>query len=547
MNFLELNIVLPKLCDPSRKRSVENLEEDMKKILVTLLLITACWLHAGSDTDIKKITLQDAIAETLKNNLDLKIEVINSQNSEETLKQRGSIFIPNFNLSFSNSETNRPSSGSFDGADVSQNKRISLTMGLEKKFSLGGTVKVELDNSRNKSNSIYSTVNPTLYSTLTLSLNQPLLKGFGSFATKKDIYIATNNLKKSKYQLKSKIIDLIYSTEQAYWNLVYAYENLAAKKKSLEQAEKFLKQNKKKVEIGTSAPIEILTARAEVATRQSDIVSAEQRIQTEEENLKLQINPKDKNVTLIPQEKPEVAPFNVNLNDYLLVALKNRPDIAMAKLDLANFKINVRYMKNQLLPDLSLQASYYTTAQGGSQLVFAPGGSIFNREVIGTIEKSIWDAMQETLQNKYLNFNLTLSLKIPLSLKKEKAQLASARLDFKKSFLTLKNLENRVYSEVRNGIKEIQTNKKLFDKNDVALKLQEQKLKAEKMKLSVGLSTNYQVLTFQRDYANSVASKLQSAISYKISQAKLNKLLGKTLENYNVKFKELLEKQKSSR
>ncbi len=53
---------------------------------------------------------------------------------------------------------------------------------------------------------------------------------------KKNIYIAVNNLKKSKFQLKSKVIDLIYDTETAYWTLVYAYQNLEAKQKSLEQS-----------------------------------------------------------------------------------------------------------------------------------------------------------------------------------------------------------------------------------------------------------------------------------------------------------------------
>jgi outer membrane protein TolC len=497
-------------------------------------------MYGDTETKVKKISLQDAIAKTLKNNLDLKIEVINSKNSRESLLVNESIFIPNFNLGFSNSETNRPATGSLDGADVSSNKRISLMVGLEKKFSLGGTIKVELNNSRNKTNSSFSSVNPALNSTFTFSLSQPLLKGFGSLATKKDIYIAVNNLKKSKLQLKNKIIDLIYSTEEAYWNLVYAYQNLEAKKKSLEEAKKFLKQNKRKVEIGTSAPIDILSAKAEVATRESDIVSAEQSIQTQEELLKYIINSKNKNISIIPIDRPEITSFSANFNQFLLEAFNNRPDIDMAKLDLVNYKIYVRYRKNQLLPDLSLQASYYTNGLGGTQFVYAPGNNpFFHGEPIGTIEKSIWDAIKESIDNKYSNYSISLNLKVPLNNKKERAQYTSAQLDLKKSLLALKNLENKIYSEVKNGIKNIQTSKTLFDKNKIALKLQGQKLKAEKMKLSVGLSTNYQVLTFQRDYANSVANKLQAAINYKLSIAKIKKILGTTLKEYNVKFKDL--------
>jgi len=509
----------------------------MKKVFLIIYFIIAGLIFGNANENIKKISLQEAIAKTLKNNLELKIEIINKEKSEKSLISSESIFIPNLNMSFSNSETNRPSTGSLDGADVSVNKRLSLMVGLEKKFSLGGTIKVEMNNSRNETNSSFSSVNPALNTTLTLSLSQPLLKGFGTLSTKKDIYIAVNNVKKSKLQLKSKIIDLIYSTEEAYWNLVYAYQNLEAKKKSLEEARNFLKQNKRKVEIGTSAPIDILSAKAEVATRESDVVSAEQSIQTQEENLKSIINIKDRNNKIIPIDRPEIKRFEADFKNYLLEALNNRPDINMAKLDLENYKITVRYMKNQLLPDLSLQASYYTNGQGGTQLIYGPGSIFGPREIIGTIEKSIWDSIQESVENKYLNYSISLNLKIPLNNKKEKAQYVSSKLDLKKSFLTLKNLENKVYSEVKNGIKGIQTNKKLYDKNEIALKLQAQKLKAEKMKLSVGLSTNYQVLTFQRDYANSVASKLQSLINYKLSLAKINQIIGRTLKEYNIKFK----------
>ncbi len=512
----------------------------MRKAFIIVLLFTTLFAYGEGKDEIQKLTLQDAIAATLKNNLDLKIEVINSQSSEQSLMSSESIFIPNFNLEFNNGETNSPSTGSFDGADINQRKTLSLMVGLEKKFSIGGTLSVELNNRRIKTNSTYSTVNPSLNTNLTFRLSQPLLKGFGTFATKKDIYIAVNNLKKSTFQLKSKVIDLIYDTEKAYWNLVYRYQNLEAKRKSLEQSKKFLKQNIRKVEIGTSAPIDILSAKAEVATKESEIVSAEQAIQTQEEMLKVIINSKNKDVKIIPLDKPVIRAFNTKFNDYLLEALNNRPDIEMAKLDLANYKINVKYMKNQLLPELSLQASYYTNGQGGTQFIYAPGSSPFEPRVpIGTIEKSIWDSIQESAKNKYKNYSVALSLKVPLNFKKEKAQLAKARFDFKKSFLTLKKLERNTYSLVKNGIKNIQANKKLFEMNDVALKLQGQKLNAEKMKLSVGLSTNYQVLTFQRDHADSVAKKLQSAISYELSIAEINKILGKTLKTYNIKFKDI--------
>ncbi len=512
----------------------------MRKFFIILISVfMICNISLFSEDEVKDLTLKEAIFHTIKNNIDIQIEMTNAENARLSKIISDTIFIPNFSMNMVTSETNRPSSGVLSGADISKNENYNLDLKLEQRFALGGTFAIELKNSRSKSNSIFSTINPVLNSELKFSISQPLLKGFGTFATKKDILISMNDHIRSKHQLKSTMIDLIYNVEDYYWNLVYTIRSMDATNKSLEKAKKLLKQNELRVKVGIAAPIDILEAKAEVASYESQIIQAEQNVQKAENNLKKILNLTSDKSTINPVDDPDTIKIPVDFNGFLLEALNNRPDIKRAKLDMENNKLRVKYARNQLLPDLQLTASYYTTGQGGDQLIYGPGSIFEAREVIGVVKKDIWNTINDSISNIYKNFSISLNLKVPLSLKKEKAELMKSKLNLKSSFLSFKKVENDIYSEVMEVVKELETNLKLVDSNKIALKLEEQKLKAEEKKLSVGLSTNYQVLNYQRDYANAQTNNLKSVVDYKMTVAKINKILARTFQVYNISFSDI--------
>lgn len=508
----------------------------MKKIVLLLITVLILNFSLFTEDGPKKLTLKDSIYYALKNNIDLQIQRSSTENSRLSKLINDSIFIPSFSIDFRKSETNRTSTGVLSGADISKNENIDLNFKITQKYALGGTLSVELTNNRAKSNSIFTNINPSLYSVLNFSLSQPLLKGFGTFNTKKDILISINDYNKSKYQLMDTIINLVYNVEDYYWNLVYSFQNLEATKKALERAKKLLKQNKLKVKVGLAAPIDILEARAEVASYESQLIQMEKSIQSAEDNLKKILNLSSMNEKIIPLDKPEIKKITPKTDELLLEALTIRPDIRQAKLELQNNHIKVKYAKNQLLPDLSLTASYYTTGTGGDQLIYGPGSFFEQREILGVIKKDVFETLKDAISNIYKNYSISLKLSIPLSYKKERAQLAQARLNLKMALLNLKKTENNIYSEVKEAAKELETNFKLVESNKASLALEEMKLKAEEKKLSVGLSTNFQVLNYQRDYMTALTNRLKSVIDYKLSVAKIDKMVGKTLEKFNIRF-----------
>jgi outer membrane protein TolC len=341
----------------------------------------------------------------------------------------------------------------------------------------------------------------------------------------------------SDLQLRENIIQLVYNIESAYWELVYAHQSHEAAKMALERAKDLLKQNQVKEKVGTIAPIDVLSSKAQVARNESGVISAERNIQIREETLKNILNMSKENVTIVPTDTPEIKSVSVDFNDFLLEALENRPDIKRQKINLKNNNLGVRYYKNQALPSLNLTASYSSYGQGGTvwdiDTDLSPTDPGYRTEVE---KKTFLDSVKEVLKNINKNYSFSFNLQIPIGFKEERARLAQARINLKRALLELKNTENNIYKEVKDVIKELESNRKLVEADRIAMELVGENLRAEEKKLSVGLSTNFNVQEYQRQLADAETSYLRSVINYNLTLARLNQVLARTFKAHDIKF-----------
>ncbi len=307
-------------------------------------------------------------------------------------------------------------------------------------------------------------------------------------------------------------------------------------------ARDLLAKNKKEVEVGMMAPIEVLSAQAEVASREADIIQAEALVKNNEDNLKTIINlaawENDVEVKIVPADKPSFEKKEISLEEALLTAMENRPDLQATKVDLNNKEIDLSFAKNQLLPDLRLSASYWSPGLSGTQFIFDPrdpfGGPI------GSYAGKPSDALRDTLNFKFKNWSVDITLSIPLHTVLSRAQYAQAKVSLEQATLSLKNQEQQVYLEIRNAVRAVQTNYERVQAYRVARELADKKLEAEQKKLKVGMTTNYVVLNYQRDLADAQSSELRAVIDYNLSLADLERAMGTSLNRKNIKITEIM-------
>ncbi len=510
----------------------------MKKITaVCLFVFSLNLLNFAQERQIKSLTLDEVIEQALKNNLDLQIEMSNPEIAKALWNKSRAIFLPTLSLGFTKTSKTTPSASIITGVDIEKPDSVSFGFNLSQNLPFGGNLGIALQNSRNSTNSLDVNINPRYFSQLQFDLNQPLLKGFGLTATKRSIYIARNNRDRSLFALKQQVIDLIYQAEEAYWNLVYSHQNMEVKEKSLQLAKDLLKQNEIQVKVGVSAPMDILTAQAEVAAREGEALQARSQIQTYEENLRRILNISQMPEAIVPGEKPLFSPVAADFNDFLKTALDKRPDIEQVRLDLKSKNIDVRYYRNQTLPDLQLTASYYTQGLSGTPLKDG-------FPIPGIVGGNLSDSLRDTLKRLYENYSVGFQLSIPVANMSVRADLVQARLNLEQSLLTLKKTESIIYSEVKQIIMDLETNAKIVEANRISRELADQKLAAEQKKLAVGLSTNYLVLQYQRDFSNAQIAELKSLIDYSLALSRVNKVLGTTLEKHQIEFSDFLPEKR---
>ena len=100
----------------------------------------------------------------------------------------------------------------------------------------------------------------------------------------------------------------------------------------------------------------------------------------------------------------------------------------------------------------------------------------------------------------------------------------------------LENIEKQIFLDVKNSVRDIETNAKRVQAYRLARELAEQRLEAEVKKLNVGLTTNYFVLQFQEGLERERSLELRSLIDYNLAWARLEKAVGSSLEKRNIKI-----------
>ena len=149
-------------------------------------------------------------------------------------------------------------------------------------FGTGTTINVAFNNQRAVTNNFHQVIDPSVTSSFQLTVTQPLLSGFGFLPNLRFIRIAKNNREISDVAFRLQVITTVVQIQNIYWDLVNAYEDMKAKERALALAQKTLADNKKQVEIGTLAPIEITRAQSVVSSAENDLIVAQTTLQLQQ-------------------------------------------------------------------------------------------------------------------------------------------------------------------------------------------------------------------------------------------------------------------------
>jgi outer membrane protein TolC len=168
---------------------------------------------------------------------------------------------------------------------VSQYK--SMVYGVQQGLLTGTNVQVYMSNQLGVSqNSLYNMFNPFSQGSLAVSVTQNLLQGFRPSINNRQIRIAKNQLRISDLTFKNQVMATVASVVGLYWDLVSDIEMLKVKQQTLDLDTKLYNDNKRRAELGAIAPIDIIQAEAEMKSAQQDVTNQQTQVLQQETILK---------------------------------------------------------------------------------------------------------------------------------------------------------------------------------------------------------------------------------------------------------------------
>lgn len=188
--------------------------------------------------------------------------------------------------------------------------------------------------------------NPGYQSGLAFTLTQPLLRNFGTEVNKTFIRIAQNAAKVEEQVFVDRVLTVIATVEQAFWELVFANENLKVAQAALRAAEELLASNRAKAKAGVMAIVEVLQAEAAVASRVEQVLIAEKEIRDQEDQFRRLLNPSEQElrqeVRLAPLDKPVQTLEPISVEEAIDIAIERRPEVLQASKNIETSELNIK-------------------------------------------------------------------------------------------------------------------------------------------------------------------------------------------------------------
>jgi outer membrane protein TolC len=350
-----------------------------------------------------------------------------------------------------------------------------------------------------------------------INLTQPLLKNMWIDLPRLTLQLERKNLLQSQADVRAQVIQVATDVANAYNEVIAARESVRLQQKALELAERLQMENKKRVEVGTMTQLELDDAGAQVARSRADLISAQQSLASAGNSLKRLISDDFASIAetrLEPTATLTAVPETFSRLDSWHRGMTMRPDLERARLDLEKQKIQLKFSRNQLFPQLDLTGAYGLSGQ----------------------DHTLLPSLDDIGGQRNPNFSGGVRLTVPLSNKRARNDYQAAKLNQQRLLLQFKQKEQSAMVEIENAILNAQSALERVQANEASRQYSESVLKAEQTKLENGRSTSYQVLLRQRDLTLAEANAIQAKSDYNKALARLAQAEGYTLERFKLKL-----------
>jgi len=452
------------------------------------------------------VTLEQARALAMENNLDLKVQLLAPTIAEESLSAEEakfeSVFFTNVNFLRSDQPVGTmaeiPGTGIFVPTVVgAQREHTNEDFGVQVPLQTGGTITFDMADSRTQD---LTSGNPVSYeNSLAVSISQPLLRNAGRRVTMHSIRLAQYDKQIADNATKLEVIRVVAAADRAYWRLYAARRELEVRKQQHDLAQAQLERARRFVAAGTQAEVEIVRAEAGVARGIAAIITAENALRDRQREFKRIINKPgltiDTPTVMIPATEPDPVRYQFDPNELCGRAVANRWDLLELELQLARDASTIDYLHNQTLPLVNLDYTYNIAGVGNTR----------------------YDSLDMLEDKNFENHRLGVRLVVPLGNEAATSRLRAALYQRRQRLAGRESRRQLVQQEVLNAVDQVEANWQQIMASRQTTLLESRLHQAEIRQFEVGVRTSTDVFDAQTRLADAQSLEIAALTNYQIS------------------------------
>lgn len=485
---------------------------------------------AETDQDVNdpralRLSLAEAIRTAVERNLGIQLQEYEYQQAGQTLRGQYGIYDALATALIQERGSENPVSSTIEAGGFREHV---LNVGVSQNLPTGGGYTVGFNNSRTATTaSNIISVNPEYNPGLTFGVNQPLLRDFGIDINRRGITIARNTLGINHETFRTALMNTVVSVEQAYLNLVYARRAVDVVRESLFLARDQARITQIRIDVGASAPLDILQPRVTIATTEEQLIISVANVREAEDQLRALMNLPDADWDrpIIPTDEVTYTPRTINVEDAVARALQLRPELRQDQLTTDTARVEYLYARNQVLPQLDFDLNYGLAGLAGTAAQRNEEG-----EVVGFERIPYGRGLRQLVEMDFPSWNVGFTVGVPITNIAARAERRRAELDYRQSQLAQQQTRQNITVDVRGAARDIDTAARSIAATRAAREAAERNVEAERRRYENGMTTNFQVLEVQQQLSDARVRELQALIGYNQAVAVFHRAVGDILE-----------------
>jgi outer membrane protein TolC len=451
------------------------------RALAALLLVTAVRLSAD-EPGPPRLSLAAAVSEALRQN-DRILDAHDSvEQADLQVRLARNAFRPHLvpNLQ-----------GAFGQSDLAnQTYRLDLTQKLPFGTQVQSTVGAS--SRQNQIGTYYA-------SDTTLQLSQPLLRGRGRAATRRELSSAEERRLEAARQSEISAQRLVVDVAASYYRTVSQGRLAGVAEKSLERARRLRDASQAKLEIGKVSQLDVARAQQLVAQAEGQLLDARAAVEDAKDSLRLLLGRGNDANFVVDDEIPRnVEPVSEEAAESL--ALTHRRELAGTRASAEAAERAVAFAKNQLLPQFDLSLA-------------------LTRQEVG-------DTFSASIGLDHFRTAAFFNVSLPVDRKPAQIEYNNALIERDRRRRQARTLERQIVGEARRAARQQDRLLRSLEVADAAVEYARTEVEVAQMRYESGLSNNLDVVTAEAGFLAAEGRRIETLAALAVARLDLRATLG---------------------